>query len=168
MGAARRISDGLEEIGRRWVREMDAAMRHLDHGVGEEGVKRRLRFPGRSGRQGPQDHGDVERRDPFHRAGVERLADFAEPALPGPIVLGVLVRLGDLGEKEVDRAAKSEDAGLGLGPQSGFAGAAGIFAFVDCAKGVTGLLAGVSQADEGIGPETDALPLAAAAEAQNP
>ena len=51
MGASRGVSHGLEEIGRRRVQEVDAAMRHLDHGEGEEGVKRGLRFPGRSGRQ---------------------------------------------------------------------------------------------------------------------
>ena len=55
-----------------------------------------------------------------------------------------------------------------LGLQAGPADAAGVFAFVDCAKGVPGLLAGVSEADEGICAEADALALAAAAKTQNP
>jgi hypothetical protein len=69
--ALREVSHGFEEIGRDWVWEMDAAMRHLDHGVGEEGVKRRLRFPGRSRRQGPQYHCDVERSDALDRTRME-------------------------------------------------------------------------------------------------
>jgi hypothetical protein len=134
------VSHGLEEIGRHWVWEMDAAMRHLDHGVGEEGVKRRLRFPGRSGRQGPQDHGDVERSDALDRTGMEGRADYAQPAFARMVILGVLVWLGDLGEIEVDRAGKGEDVGLSLGLQAGPASAGGVFALVDGAQGVLGLL----------------------------
>jgi hypothetical protein len=57
---------------------------------------------------------------------------------------------------------------LHIGPQSGFAGAAGIFAFVDCAQGVLSLLTGVSEADDGIGSESNALAFGAAAKALNP
>ena len=99
---------------------------------------------------------------------MEGRADYAQPAFARMVVLGVLEWLGDLGEVEVDRAAKGEDVGLSLGLQAGPAGAAGVFAFVDGAKGVPGLLTGVSEADEGIGSEADALALAAAAKTQNP
>ena len=143
-------------------------MRHLDHGVGEEGVKRRLRFPGRCGRQGPQDHGDIERSDALDRTGMEGRADYAQPTFARMVILGVLVRLGDLGEIEVDRAAKGEDVGLSLGLQAGPAGTSGILAIVDAPQGVLGLLTGVSETDEGIGSEFNALALSAAAKAQNP
>jgi hypothetical protein len=120
--ALREVSHGFEEIGRDWVWEMDAAMRHLDHGVGEEGVKRRLRFPGRSRRQGPQYHCDVERSDASTVRGWRR-ADYAQPAFARMVVLGVLVWLGDLGEIEVDRSAKGEDVRLSLSLQAGPASA---------------------------------------------
>ena|SRR5271157_5629447 len=99
----------------------------LDHGEGEEGAQCGLRFPGRSGRQRPQDRGDVERSDLFDRAGMEGLANFAEPTLARMVVLGVLERLGHPGEVAVDREAKGQHASLVSGPLTGLAGAAGIW-----------------------------------------
>ena len=168
VGATRGVADSLEEISRGRVQEVDAAMRHLDHGEGEEGPQRGLRFPGGSGSQGPQDRGDVERSDPLDRAGMEGRADHAQPAFARMVVLGVLERLGDLREVPVDRAAEGDDAGLHVGPQAGFADAARVFAFVDCTKGVPSLPAGRSEADERICAEADALALAAATKTQNP
>ncbi|HME85456.1 MAG TPA: hypothetical protein VKG91_13115 [Roseiarcus sp.] len=94
----------------------------LDHGEGEEGAQCGLRFPGRSGRQRPQDRGDVERSDLFDRAGMEGLANFAEPTLARMVVLE---RLGHPGEVAVDREAKGQHASLVSGPLTGLAGAAG-------------------------------------------
>jgi|SRR3984957_6670431 hypothetical protein len=77
-----------------------------------------------------------------------RRADYAQPAFARIVVLGVLVWLGDLGEIEVDRSAKGEDVRLSLSLQAGPASAGWVFAVIDGAQGVFGLLTGASEADD--------------------
>ncbi len=54
------------------------------------------------------------------------------------------------------------------GPLTGLAGAGRVFASVDKAKGLTGLLAGLGKTSDGKRAEADALALAAYGDAQNP
>ena len=106
------VADRFEQLGRRRVEEMDAAMRLLDHGEGEQRAQRRLRLQRRALRQRPQNDCDIERRDLLDQGRVERRAEMTQRPFARGVVLRILERLGDFGEVPIDRAAESQRAGL--------------------------------------------------------